>query len=360
MSNEAVTFVPSREQIEPGLRGATTADAVLVAQQYLRAGQARGALKVCEVARELGLAAPALWLCEASARFGLRDGAAAFECVQRVRAAEPDNPAALHLEANLMAASGRPAECRALLQRLVAVWPDYPGALAMLAAVLFPGPGYRDVLAGVHATLRPKTYLEIGVDTGATLSLAKTAEIAVGVDPAPPPDAIELPGTPKYYKMKSDSFFARETPERVFAGRPVDLAFIDGMHLFEFVLRDLANVERWCAPGSTVVLHDSLPPAAIAAERERSTTFWVGDVWKALDALLEYRPELRLSVVPTAPSGLLIVRGLNPASTVLADRMDEIVARYRDAPYPHEPGKWPARYRIVSNDAAGLKAALEA
>jgi hypothetical protein len=358
MSNEAAAFVPSRAHIEAGLRGATTADAVLIAQHYLRAGFARGAQLVCEIARERGLAAPSLWLCEANALFALRDGPAAYECVRRVREAEPRNPAALHFEASLMAAAGRPAECRALLRQLLAAWPDFPGALAMLSSALFPGPGYRDVLAAVHAMRRPKSYLEIGVDTGATLALAKTAEIAAGVDPAPPPDSIAIPGVPKYYKMKSDSFFARETVEKVFEGRPVDLAFIDGMHLFEFALRDFANVERWCGPDATVVMHDCLPPAPIAAERERTTTFWVGDVWKSLDALLEYRPDLRLSIVPTAPSGLLIIRGLNPASTVLRDRMDEIVARYRDAPYPHEPGNWPPRYRIVSNDAAGLTAAL--
>lgn len=358
MSNEAVVFVPSRAHIEVGLRGASTADAVLIAQQYLRAGLPRGALMVCEVARELGLEASSLLLCEANALLGVREGPAAHACVRRVRASEPRNPVALHLEATLMAASGRPAECRALLLQLVAAWPDFPGALAMLSSVLFPGPGYREVLAGVHAALRPKTYLEIGVDTGATLALAKTAEIAAGVDPAPPPDAIEIPGTPKYYRMKSDAFFARETVDRVFAGRPVDLAFIDGMHLFEFALRDFANVERWCTPGSTVVMHDCLPPAAIAAERDRKTMFWLGDVWKAVDALLEHRPDLRLSLVPTAPSGLLIIRGLDPTSTVLRARMDEIVERYRDAPYPHEPGNWPPRYRIVSNDAAGLEAAL--
>ena len=31
-----------------------------------------------------------------------------------------------------------------------------------------------------------------------------------------------------------------------------DLAFIDGMHHFEFALRDFANLERHCAPGSTM------------------------------------------------------------------------------------------------------------
>jgi hypothetical protein len=105
------------------------------------------------------------------------------------------------------------------------------------------------------------------------------------------------------------------------------------------------------------VLHDCLPVASVAARRERASTFWVGDVWKALDVLLAYRPELRIRVVPTAPSGLVVVRGLSPGSTVLLDRMEEILAVYRDAE-PWSPNEWPRRYPLVRNDEAGLALAL--
>jgi hypothetical protein len=228
----------------------------------------------------------------------------------------------------------------------------------MLSAIVLPGPSYLDVLARVHATLRPETYLEIGVDAGATLSLAVGAAQAVGVDPAPSPSARAIPRGARCYRLESDVFFARESRASVFGVATVDLAFVDGLHRFEQALRDFVNVERWCGRASTVVLHDCLPPAAIAASRERTTLFWVGDVWKVLEALLDHRSDLRITVVPAPPSGLVIVRGLDPSSTVLADRMDEIVARYRDAPYPFTPGDWPARYRVVGNDAEGLASAL--
>src|SRR5256885_12302956 len=47
--------------------------------------------------------------------------------------------------------------------------------------------------------------------------------------------------------------FAEHDLSKELGGRPVDLAFIDGMHLFEFALRDFVNLERYCAPGSTIL-----------------------------------------------------------------------------------------------------------
>ena len=37
----------------------------------------------------------------------------------------------------------------------------------------------------------------------------------------------------------------------------MDLAFIDGLHLFEFSLRDFMNVEKLAHPGSVVVFDDA-------------------------------------------------------------------------------------------------------
>ena len=39
----------------------------------------------------------------------------------------------------------------------------------------------------------------------------------------------------------------------------VRLAFIDGMHLFEFALRDFINTERHCSPKAVIVFDDILP-----------------------------------------------------------------------------------------------------
>ncbi|HTV21265.1 MAG TPA: class I SAM-dependent methyltransferase, partial [Polyangiaceae bacterium] len=240
----------------------------------------------------------------------------------------------------------------AVLRALVGRHPDFPGALQSLAALMFPGPPYRDVLKRVHDLLRPRTYLEIGVEHGTTLALAVHSQQVVGVDPVARPPTRPLPASARLFHTTSDDFFARHAREQVFGDAPVELAFIDGMHWFEYALRDFCNVERWCAPSSTIILHDCLPVAGIAASRERRTTFWVGDTWKALECLLHERPDLAISIVPCHPSGLVVVQNLDPTSTVLSSRLDALTARYQPLAYPYEPGVLPGHYPIVPNTEA--------
>jgi hypothetical protein len=159
--------------------------------------------------------------------------------------------------------------------------------------------------------------------------------------------------------MTSDDFFAEHTREEIFGEHRVDLALIDGMHLFEYALRDFIHVEAWCRPNSVIVLHDCVPLAPATASRNRQTNLWVGDVWKVVSVLREYRPELSVKIVKTAPSGLCIVRGLDPSSRVLSERLDEIVARYLDQAYPGRGLEVPSGFELVEPNASGLRSALE-
>jgi hypothetical protein len=310
------------------------------------------------VARELGYDGTGMRLSEAIARAGAGELLRAKALAEGVLAVSPGNLQALHLLAHISVAGGDPTTGCALLGRVVAECAEFPGAQAALAGLVLPGPHYREVLARLHALLRPETYLEIGVETGATLALAGACRVAVGVDPDPGALEVRLPACARTYAMTSDAFFATETRESAFGGRPVELTFIDGMHWFEHALRDFAGAERLSAKGGTIVLHDCLPVTEVAARRERLSTFWVGDTWKALECLLDSRPDLRIRVVPAWPSGLVVVQNLDPASTVLAEGMDALVARYREREYGHLQGRWPARYGVVSNDEAGLREAL--
>ena len=101
-----------------------------------------------------------------------------------------------------------------------------------------------------------------------------------------------------------------------------------------------------------------MPIFPLTASRERRTKFWVGDVWKVVSILREYRPELRIKLVATAPSGLCVVRGLNPESRVLSEQLDSIVARYRELAYPVGALETPPGFDLVPASEAGLREAL--
>ena len=72
-------------------------------------------------------------------------------------------------------------------------------------------------------------------------------------------------------KATSDDVFAGDNPLAHFGGVPVDLAFIDGMHLSEFALRDFINIEPFMADTGVIVIDDVLPRNGLEAARDRKT-----------------------------------------------------------------------------------------
>jgi len=190
---------------------------------------------------------------------------------------------------------------------------------------------YRDTLRDIHARLQPDVYLEIGVRHGFSLALS-AARISIGVDPAPELRA-ELGAHVRIATATSDAFFER-TSDALTA--PIDLAFIDGMHWFEYALRDFINVEQRASANGVVVFDDVLPNHPLQAERERKSGVWTGDVWKILPCLRRHRPDLNLTLLDTNPTGLLLVTNPDPGNTSLRENYAAIVAEFTraDAPGP--------------------------
>ena len=182
-----------------------------------------------------------------------------------------------------------------------------------------------EFLKGLHRVYRPRTYLEIGVNDGRSLALSRTRTIAV--DPAFKVTAA-LHCDLELVKATSDDFFARPRPMRSLRRGVVDLAFIDGLHLFEYALRDLFHTERHTRWTSVMVLDDMLPRSVDEAARDRHTDAWTGDVYKVAAALAEYRPDLLCVAVDTAPTGQLLVFGADSGNRVLSRSYDEIYAKY--------------------------------
>ena len=182
---------------------------------------------------------------------------------------------------------------------------------------------YLDFLARLHGVVEPAAYLEIGVGHGDSLRLADCP--AVGIDPEPDVRG-ELPESTTVFRETSDEYFLRRRPLDPLGRRRPELAFIDGMHLAEFALRDFVNVERVMGWTGVVVFDDILPRDAEIAARDRRTRTWTGDVFKVLGVLERHRPDLICLRVGTRPTGLLIVLGLDPSGRVLRGRYDDIAA----------------------------------
>ncbi len=198
------------------------------------------------------------------------------------------------------------------------------------------GVPYLEFLAALHTHLAPRTYLEVGTETGESLAVAGCDAIAVDARFALQAGATGNRKRTFFFQMPSDTFFATEDVTRLL-GSPVDIAFLDGMHRFEFLLRDLIGAEAACHSRSLILLHDCLPLNPRMALRQyrpgdssegETIYFWTGDVWKLLPILGEYRPDLRLHVLDCPPTGLVAITRVDPTSRILADCYYDIVDQH--------------------------------
>ncbi len=197
------------------------------------------------------------------------------------------------------------------------------------------GLNYGHFLRTLHERLTPRTYLEIGVRTGATFKLADCAAIAIDPEFMLKGDVTGKKPLCLQFQETSDAFFAHRDPTALL-GAPLDMAFLDGMHLFEFLLRDFINTERHAHRNAVIVLHDCLPAHIGMSRRERSAArspfpyngWWTGDVWKIVPVLRQYRPDLSVEILDCWPTGLVLVTNLDPTSTTLSDAYTDIVARH--------------------------------
>ncbi len=207
----------------------------------------------------------------------------------------------------------------------------------MVAEIMTEYPTYYHLLADLHRRKKPRTYVEIGVHEGHSLGLVGADTRVVGIDPEPK-ITTELPRSVTIVANTSDAYFASPEGAAPFGDDPIDLAFIDGMHHVEFALRDFINIERLSSPDSTILVHDCVPIDEETASRERSTVIWSGDIWKLIPFLRQHRPDLAITVHEVEPTGLAEITNLDPSSTVLADRYDELVdeliaMRFEDRPH---------------------------
>jgi len=108
-----------------------------------------------------------------------------------------------------------------------------------------------------------KSYLEIGCDKNDVFSKINIKKI--GVDP-------NSGGT---VRLTSDDFF--KTNKEKF-----DLVFVDGLHVYDQVKRDIINSLEVLNNNGAILIHDCLPQKIWEQNVPRMNGVWTGDVWKVI------------------------------------------------------------------------------
>lgn len=130
-----------------------------------------------------------------------------------------------------------------------------------------------------------KSYLEIGIDNGKVFNSIQCKR-KTSVDPA----TGRYQNAKPTHKMTSDEFFAQN--EETF-----DVIFVDGMHVADYVERDINNSVSCLNDNGYIVCHDMNPLTKKAQTVPRSTNVWNGDCWKAWVKIRCNNPDLRMFVV---------------------------------------------------------------
>jgi hypothetical protein len=152
--------------------------------------------------------------------------------------------------------------------------------------------------------LSARRYLEIGVQNGTTFRDVEISE-RTGVDPDFKFDTnAQANESTRFIQKRSDQFFAHEP-----ICPPYDLIFIDGLHVFEQVLRDFSNSLIRTHKRSVIILDDTLPndvfsslntyAAAIRHRKEAGKTNgeWHGDVFKTIFYIHDFWPSLNYRTI---------------------------------------------------------------
>ncbi len=190
---------------------------------------------------------------------------------------------------------------------------------------------YTDWLKTVASQLSPRTYFEIGTRDGGSLMQINVTSVAVDPNFAITHDVIGAKPSCLLVQKTSDDFFASCSLRDILGGQ-VDLAFLDGMHLYEYLLRDFINTEKHCGSNSCIVMHDCLPTEYWMTPRiENIGMAWTGDVWKVPLLLSKWRPELQIHYFDCPPTGLVAITNLDRSSTVLEEKYFHIIEDYQES-----------------------------
>jgi len=167
-------------------------------------------------------------------------------------------------------------------------------------------------------------YLEIGCNDDELFSRIKIKN-KIGIDPV-------IGGN---MKITSDDFFMQNKLK-------FDCVFIDGLHIYDQVKRDIVNSSEFLNDNGFILVHDCLPRSISNQAVPRYKLTWNGDVWKAI---VDLRRDPNLEIFTClADEGISIIQNKKNSNILkIYKKISEI--KFKDFYYNHQE-----YMRIISFD----------
>ena len=160
-----------------------------------------------------------------------------------------------------------------------------------------------------------KEYLELGCFRNENFDKINIPN-KIGVDPV-------SGGT---HRVSSDDFFSTNA-------KKFDLIFIDGLHTYDQVKKDINNSLGFLKENGVILIHDCLPRKIWYQTPNRMSFTWNGDVWKAL---VEFRTKPNLDVYTILADegiGLILKRKNNNLLKISISNFQKL--KFKDYFYNH-------------------------
>ena len=181
-----------------------------------------------------------------------------------------------------------------------------------------------DLIEHLDNKYKFSNYLEIGCNDDELFSKIKTKN-KIGIDPV-------IGGN---IKITSDDFFLQNKLK-------FDCVFIDGLHIYDQVKRDIVNSSEFLNDNGFILVHDCLPRSISNQAVPRYKLTWNGDVWKAI---VDLRRDPNLEIFTClADEGISIIQKKKNSNILKIDKkISEI--KFKDFYYNHQE-----YMRIISFD----------
>lgn len=161
-----------------------------------------------------------------------------------------------------------------------------------------------------------KSYLEIGCDENKTFNEIKVNE-KIGVDPIRGGNL----------RLTSDDFFLKNK-------KKFDCIFIDGLHEYSQVKKDILNSIDCLSSNGIILVHDCLPKSFFHQAVPRCRSIWNGDVWKAI---VEFRTKKNLDTYTClADEGIGIILKRSNKNILLKEIKNFKSLKFKDFYFNHK------------------------